>query len=355
MDTTFFKNKKVLITGHTGFKGAWLTEWLGMSGANLMGISREAATNPNLHEYSTASIDSRIIDIRDRKALNEAFSSFQPEIVFHLAAQPLVRYSYKEPIETYETNVIGTLNVLEACKKVGPKAVVMITTDKCYENKEWVWGYRENDPMGGFDPYSSSKGCAEILIASYRNSFFNIAQYGKTHNTLVASARAGNVIGGGDWSESRLIPDIVKSIQKSEKVNIRSPYATRPWQHVLDPLCGYMMLAQKLFRGETLFAGGWNFGPDDDSNLEVVEMVKMMQKSWPEVEYNIQNDSKFHEANLLKLDCSKARYKLNWQPKLRADQAIEWTSLWYKKFYQDKKVVTKDQIECYLSFLRHKK
>ena len=263
-----YKNKTVLVTGHTGFKGSWLVYWLSQMGAKVVGYSLEAPTTPNHFELLqnnsqfsilNSQLTSIIGDIRDLDKLNQVFSEYKPDIVFHLAAQPLVRLSYENPIETYETNVIGTLKVFEACRVNNVKAIVNITSDKAYENREWIWGYRENDPMGGYDPYSSSKGCADILATSYRNSYFNIKDYKKTHNTLLATCRAGNVIGGGDWAKDRLITDIMLSVSQNKKVNIRNPYATRPWEHVLEPLSGYLHIGQKLLEEKLEFGDAWNF------------------------------------------------------------------------------------------------
>lgn len=345
-----YKGKRVLLTGHTGFKGSWMALWLESLGAKVMGISLPTPTEPSHIDLLKLKIDSRHIDIRNREELNAAVEEFKPEIVFHLAAQPLVRYSYDHPIETYETNVMGTLNVLEACRRIDSvRAIVCITTDKCYENKEWVWGYRENDPMGGYDPYSSSKGCAELLISSYRNSYFNPKDFGKKHQTLIASGRAGNVIGGGDWALDRLIPDIVRATSKKEKVLIRNPHATRPWQHVLEPLRGYMMLGVKLLEGKSEFAEAWNFGPNDDANISVGEVLTSMKKYWNEIDMELHTNAEHpHEANLLMLDCSKAKRKLGWQPLLSPEEAFEMTAGWYKEYYSSGKTITADQIIKYI-------
>ena len=350
MFNQIYKNKKVLITGHTGFKGSWLSLWLKRLGAEVLGYSLEPPTQPNHFHLLSLNIHSIIGDIRDREKFYSVVEDFKPDIVFHLAAQPLVRYSYKNPIETFETNIIGTANVFEACKKVSSvKAIVNITSDKCYENKEWVWGYRENDSMGGYDPYSASKGCAELITSSYRNSFFNIKDYGEKHNTLLASARAGNVIGGGDWSEDRLIPDIVKATSKKEKVFIRNPLATRPWQHVLEPLSGYLHLGQKLLQGKKEFADGWNFGPNDESIVSVEEVVTKAKSFWNEIEYEINTDlADLHEAMLLKLDCSKAHYYLKWKPIWDINKTLQKTINWYKTFYEKKEILTNSDLQSYI-------
>jgi len=350
--TDFWRSKRVLITGHSGFKGSWLTQWLVMLGAEVCGFSLEPPTEPNL--FSTLNlakdIDHRVGDIRNSDSLATTIREFKPEIIFHLAAQPLVRLSYQEPRLTYETNVMGTLNLYEAirtCDSVN--VVVSITTDKCYENKEWVWGYRENDPMGGYDPYSSSKGCAELLSAAYRRSFFNPEQYGKTHQVSLATARAGNVIGGGDWALDRLIPDCVRSLEKNETIVIRSPNATRPWQHVLEPLSGYLLLAKKMYEDGLLYSEGWNFGPGDDSVLSVEQIVQSTVKSWGCGEYAVASDANLHEAQLLKLDASKAKARLGWKCKFSIENAIEQTIFWYRTF-SDKlptKELTMKQINTY--------
>ncbi|GIW23341.1 MAG: CDP-glucose 4,6-dehydratase [Candidatus Sericytochromatia bacterium] len=345
----------VLVTGHTGFKGSWLSLWLTQMGAKIIGYSKDIPTDPNhfllLKEkgYFENMIDIRG-DIRDIKKLDEVFNKYKPDIVFHLAAQPLVRNSYKNPIETYETNVIGTLKVFEACRKAGVKAIVNITSDKCYENKEWVWGYREIDPMGGYDLYSSSKGCAELLTSSYRNSFFNLNDYKIKHNTLLASCRAGNVIGGGDWAKDRLIPDVMISTSKKEKVKIRKPHATRPWQHVLEPLSGYLMIGQRLLEGKKEFAEGWNFGPDGEGNITVEDVLKNMKNYWCEIDYEVDNSSQqFHEANLLKLDCSKAHYYLKWKSVWDNQKTFEKTARWYKEYYNNNKIMSMLDLEEYIN------
>ena len=291
-DSTLFNgiynNKTVLVTGHTGFKGSWLCFWLIQMGAKVIGYSLEPPTSPNHFELLNLDMVSVIGDIRDSDKLNAVFAQYQPEIVFHLAAQPLVRLSYKEPVETFETNVIGTLKVFEACRNTkSVRAIVNITSDKCYENKEWVWGYRENDPMGGYDPYSASKGCAELVTSSYRNSFFNVNEYGKSHNVLLASCRAGNVIGGGDWAKDRLMTDIMVAVSEGKKVVIRNPRATMPWQHVLEPLSGYLMLGQKLFEGKKEFAQAWNFGPGERGSITVKEVVENIKRYWDKIDYEI--------------------------------------------------------------------
>jgi CDP-glucose 4,6-dehydratase len=346
-----YQNKTVLVTGHTGFKGSWLVLWLNKMGAKVIGYSLESPTEPNHMELLDLDIVSIIGDIRDLEKLNQVFKKYQPDIVFHLAAQPLVRLSYENPIETYETNVMGTLKVLEACKNSKVKAIVNITSDKAYENREWIWGYRESDSMGGYDPYSSSKGCSEILTSSYRNSYFNINEYKKTHNTLLASCRAGNVIGGGDWALDRLMTDIMISVSIHKKVSIRNPKATRPWQHVLEPLSGYLNIGQKLLEEKVEFASGWNFGPSDDGSISVEQVVQNVKKYWDKIDYKIDKDlNQLHEANLLKLDCSKAHILLKWKDVWNSDTTFEKTVKWYKSYYEDDKVIlTLANLESYIN------
>jgi len=348
--SSIYKNKTVLVTGHTGFKGSWLVYWLHQMGANVIGYSLEAPTNPNHISLLDLDIISVIGDIRDQEKLNKTFQTYKPDIVFHLAAQPLVRLSYENPIETYETNVIGTLKVFEACRKYDINAIVNITSDKAYENKEWIWGYRENDPMGGYDPYSSSKGCADILASSYRNSYFNLNDYKKTHNTLLATCRAGNVIGGGDWAKDRLVTDIMLSVSQDKKVNIRNPLATRPWEHVLEPLSGYLHIGQKLLEGKVEFSDAWNFGPSDEGSITVEEVVKNVKKYWDIIDYEINRDpNQLHEANLLKLDCSKAHILLNWKDVWDSNTTFEKTVKWYKAYYEeDKKILTQSDLVTYI-------
>ncbi|MDC0933633.1 CDP-glucose 4,6-dehydratase [Arcobacteraceae bacterium] len=345
-----YKNKTVLVTGHTGFKGSWLVYWLNKIGAKVVGYSLEAPTNPNHIDLLDLNTTSIIGDIRDLDKLNKTFEEYKPDIVFHLAAQPLVRLSYENPIETYETNVMGTLKVLEACRQNNVKAIVNITSDKAYENKEWIWGYRENDPMGGYDPYSSSKGCADLLVNSYRNSYFNINEYKKSHHTLISSCRAGNVIGGGDWAQDRLITDIMVSVSQNKKVSIRNPNATRPWQHVLEPLSGYLNIGQKLLEEKVEFSDAWNFGPSDEGSINVEEVVNHVKKHWDKIDYEINRDAKqLHEANLLKLDCSKAHILLNWKDVWDSKTTFEKTVKWYKSYYENgKTILTEDDLSAYI-------
>jgi CDP-glucose 4,6-dehydratase len=331
--SSFYKGKKVFLTGHTGFKGSWLSMWLSSLGAEVTGYALNPPTKPSLFEKCGISslVKNVIGDVRDLEKLSEEMKKAAPDIVIHMAAQPLVRDSYKIPVETYSINVMGTVHVLEAARNCpSVKAVVNVTTDKCYENKEWLWGYRENESMGGYDPYSNSKGCSELVTASYRNSFFNPGNYGKTHHVALASARAGNVIGGGDWAADRLIPDIVKSFVEGRKVLIRSPHSIRPWQHVLEPLSGYLLLAKMLYEKGPEYAEGWNFGPDDADAKPVEWIVNEICGKWGgNASYEIDKNPQPHEASYLKLDCSKAKTSLGWHPKwnlsVALDKIVEWT------------------------------
>jgi CDP-glucose 4,6-dehydratase len=348
---TIYKNKRVFLTGHTGFKGSWLALWLQQLGAEVVGYALAPNTNPNHFDLLNLSMKSHIGDIADLTNLQKAMTRVKPDIVFHLAAQPLVRYSYREPIETYRTNVMGTANVLEAirfCQSV--KATVIITTDKCYENLEQAHGYVETDKMGGYDPYSSSKGCAELVTNAYRNSYFNLSKFNDTHQTLVASARAGNVIGGGDWCEDRLIPDLIRGVVTNQEAVIRYPKATRPWQHVLEPLSGYLLLGEKLLSGGKEFAEGWNFGPELHDVLTVEDVLKLAKEAWKSVQYRVeQNKENPHEAGLLSLDISKAKEKLGWQPKWNAQTSIQKTFAWYQQFYENQFLLTLQDIADYKS------
>ena len=330
INSSFWKNKRVFITGHTGFKGSWLSLWLQNMDATVKGYSLEPNTIPNL--FTKASVvekmESEIGDIRDLNQISKSMFDFNPDILIHMAAQPLVRLSYQEPVETYTTNVIGTVNVLEAARKCkNLKAIVSVTTDKCYENREWDWGYRENEAMGGHDPYSSSKGCAELVTSAYRRSFFN----GKDTASL-ASARAGNVIGGGDWSDDRLIPDILRAFEKSEPVVIRNPLSTRPWQHVLEPISGYLVLAQELYTKGDDFAEGWNFGPKEEGCKPVNWILDKMVTQWGSgASWELDKNSNPHEAGFLKLDCSKAGNRLKWQPKWELKETLEIIINWHQQ------------------------
>jgi CDP-glucose 4,6-dehydratase len=331
VDASFWKGKKVYLTGHTGFKGSWLSLWLQNMGALVKGYSLNVKTNPALFTEANvaAEMESEIGDIRNLEQLTGSMVSFNPDILIHMAAQPLVRLSYQEPVDTYTTNVIGTVNVLEAARKCSAlKAIVSVTTDKCYENKEWDWGYRENEPMGGHDPYSSSKGCAELVTAAYRRSFFNTKDAAS-----VASARAGNVIGGGDWADDRLIPDILRAFEKNESVVIRNPLSTRPWQHVLEPLSGYLVLAQALYLNGDSFAEAWNFGPKDEDCKPVNWILDKMVAKWGKgASWNLDIVNNPHEAGFLKLDCSKAANRLKWQPKWRLEETLNKIINWHQLY-----------------------
>jgi len=350
---SFWIGKKVFVTGHTGFKGSWLCMFLNHLGANVVGYALEPNTQPAL--YNLCSVDSivnsTIGDVRDLEKLQRTITEANPDIVIHMAAQPLVRLSYEIPVETFSVNVMGTVNVLEAvryCPSV--KAIINVTTDKCYDNKEWVWGYRENEPIGGYDPYSSSKGCSELVTSAYRNSFFNSQKYSE-HGVAVASARAGNVIGGGDWADDRLIPDFIRAIQDKQKITIRSPKAIRPWQHVLEPLSGYLVLAEALYLKGSDYAQAWNFGPNEADAKSVGWIVDAMCNKWGKgAEYEIDPNPQPHEATYLKLDCSKAKSYLNWQPRWSLDTALD-SIIYFTKAYlgnESLKNICEHQIETYL-------
>ncbi len=334
MNPVFWQGKRVLLTGHTGFKGGWLSLWLQSMGAQVTGYALAPPTNPSLFEVAEVAqgMTSVIGDIRDLAKLQAVFAEHQPEIVIHMAAQPLVRYSYQNPVETYSTNVMGTVHLFEAVRNTpSVKAVVNITTDKCYENREWVWGYRENEPMGGFDPYSNSKGCAELVSAAYRSSFFNADTYAQ-HGVATATVRAGNVIGGGDWAQDRLIPDILSAFEQGRKVDIRNPHAIRPWQHVMEPLCGYLTLAEQLFEHGPSFGEGWNFGPNDQDAKPVGWIVKQMAALWgADAQWQVDTGDHPHEAHYLKLDISKALSRLDWHPALRLQDALALIIDWSKQ------------------------
>jgi len=351
MFDNIYHNKNVLVTGHTGFKGSWLALWLSQMGAKIIGYSLQPPTEPNHFQWLDIDINSIIGDVRDAEKLKQVFQEQQPEIVFHLAAQAIVRLSYKDPIETFTSNVMGTVNVLEAARASGAvRAIVNVTSDKCYENRERPWAYRENDALGGYDPYSASKGCAELVTGCWRNSFLNPKDYGRTHQTLLASARAGNVIGGGDWAADRLIPDIMRAVHQQKKVKIRNPQATRPWQHVLEPLSGYLLLGQKLLEGQKEFAESWNFGPSEDENITVGEIVDQVKKVWPKIDYEInQTPDQPHEAGMLRLDCSKAHAKLQWSPVWAGKETVTKTAKWYQAFYESGKVQSIDNLKSYIA------
>lgn len=344
----FWLGKKVFLTGHTGFKGSWLALWLQSMGAHVKGFALEPPTTPALFGEAKVAegMESEIGDIRDVGAITASMKAFHPDILIHMAAQPLVRLSYRKPVETYTTNVMGTVHVLEAARQCANlRAIVNVTTDKCYENREWEWGYRESEPMGGHDPYSNSKGCSELITAAYRNSFFNTPD-----TASLGTARAGNVIGGGDWAEDRLVPDILRAFERLQPVVIRNPLATRPWQHVLEPLSGYLVLAERLYTDGAAFAQGWNFGPRDDDVQPVDWILNYMVKRWGQgASWHLDTAPQPHEAQFLKLDISKARAKLKWHPRWSLaqtlDKIIDWHQAWLGGVNVHQK--TLDQINRY--------
>jgi CDP-glucose 4,6-dehydratase len=352
MTQQFWQGKRVFLTGHTGFKGGWLSLWLQQLGAELTGYALQAPTEPSLFEVAGVARGMRSIigDVRDGDSLKRAMSGARPDIVIHMAAQPLVRYSYANPVETYSTNVMGVVHLLEAVRATDSvRSVVNVTSDKCYENKEWPWGYRENEAMGGYDPYSNSKGCAELVTAAYRSSFFNPEKYAE-HGVAVATGRAGNVIGGGDWALDRLIPDMLRAIGCGQAVRIRHPDAVRPWQHVLEPLSGYLMLAEKLYTHGPANAEGWNFGPHDTDARPVRWIIERMTQVWGEgASWALDGQPQPHEATSLKLDCSKARARLGWQPRWDLGVTIEKIVEWHKALEQgaDMRQTTLSQINTY--------
>ena len=346
-----YKGKKVLVTGHTGFKGSWLCLWLTSLGAEVVGYSKEIPTSPSHFDLLKLDMTSVEGDILDSEAFKETLGEHRPDIVFHMAAQALVRDSYASPVDTFETNVMGTVKVLDACRACDSvKAVVNITSDKCYQNNEQLRGYKEEDPMGGYDPYSASKGCAELVGNSYRNSFFNNADYGTKHHTLLADVRAGNVIGGGDWAKDRLIPDIMRAASKGETVVIRSPRSVRPWQHVLEPLSGYLHVGWKLLEGKPEFAENWNFGPRDEASLTVSQVIEHTTKHWDKIRFDVQeNQATVHEAGLLTLDSGKAREKLGWNSVWESEMTFEKTVGWYKAYYTEGSVVSREDLDSYVA------
>jgi len=355
VNPSFWNGKRVFLTGHTGFKGGWLSLWLASMGAKVTGYALAPDTKPNLYDIlgiSDLIERSCINDVRNLNDLKKVMADFRPEIVVHMAAQPLVRYSYQDPVLTYATNVMGTVNVLEATRSVDSiRATVIVTTDKCYENKEWVWGYREGESMGGHDPYSSSKGCAELVTAAYRNSYFS-ADTHSHHKHAIASARAGNVIGGGDWSPDRLIPDAIKAFEGNMPVIIRNPLAVRPWQHVLEPLSGYLILAQALYENGSSYASAWNFGPRDDDAKSVQEVMDLLIAKWDKnAAWSLDGVEQPHEARLLKLDCSKANTQLNWLPRWDLEAAIEKIVEWEHSFRkkEDMRALSLKQINQYMN------
>ena len=352
----FYCGKRVLVTGHTGFKGSWLSIWLHELGAEVVGVSQDPFTNRD--NYVLSGIGHKMMadlrsDICDGQKIKEIFQKYQPEIVFHLAAQPLVRYSYEQPVETYEANVMGTIHVMEAIRATSSvKVGVMITTDKCYDNKEQMRGYKEDDPFGGYDPYSSSKGACEIAIQSWRRSFFNPEDYGKKHHASLASVRAGNVIGGGDWALDRIIPDCIKALEQDKVIDIRSPKAIRPWEHVLEPLSGYMLLAKKQWEHPTEFCEGWNFGPESESVSTVWEVATELIKNYGKGELKDSSDpNAVHEAKLLMLDITKAKTKLGWKPRMNMQQCMDLVADWYKRYQkEDVYQLCVEEIEKFINY-----
>lgn len=352
IDQSFWSRKTVFLTGHTGFKGGWLSLWLQAMGAKVVGYSLPPPTDPSLFEVARGAEGMTSIqgDIRDLARLSATMAEHQPEIVIHMAAQSLVRHSYQNPVETYSTNVMGTVNVLEAVRQPNTvRVVINVTSDKCYDNHEWIWGYRENEPMGGRDPYSNSKGCAELVTSAYRSSYFHLGSYAE-HGVAVASARAGNVLGGGDWAKDRLIPDIIAAFLEQRPVVIRNPHAIRPWQHVLEPLRGYLMLAERLWNEGPAFAEGWNFGPNDEDAKPVEWIVRRLADAWGNgAAWSIDGNRHPHEAGYLKLDISKARNKLDWHPRWPLETSLQNIVDWYRAYQRGDNMrdLTLDQINQY--------
>lgn len=350
---TFWQNKTVLITGHTGFKGSWLSLWLQKLGSQVIGYALSPPTQPNLFEIASVAFGMISLrgDVRDLDRIKAVIREYMPDVIIHMAAQSLVRYSYRHPVETYSTNLMGIVNLLEAVRQsTGVKVVINVTSDKCYDPHEGIWGCREDDPLGGSDPYSSSKGCAELITAAYRQSFFSPETYAE-HGTAIATVRAGNVIGGGDWATDRLIPDILHSLLSGQTLHIRYPHAIRPWQHVLEPLNGYLSLAERLYQEGVHFNGGWNFGPNETDIKPVSWVVEQLMGLWGrQITWQLDKAPQFHEENYLKLDCSKARTYLGWQPKLNIIAALEWVVKWTQAWQtgQDMRHFTEQQINTFM-------
>jgi len=343
-----YRGRRVLITGHTGFKGSWLVLWMQELGASITGVALPPGTSPNHWDLLNLDVADHRLDIRDNKLLFRLVADSQPEIVFHLAAQPLVRRSYRDPLETWSTNIMGTANLLEACRHTeSVRAIVVVTTDKVYENKEWNWGYREIDRLGGHDPYSASKVATELVASSFRKAFFQTA-----NSPLLATVRAGNVIGGGDWSEDRLIADVVRAMTGHSSLEIRAPQATRPWQHVLECLSGYLVLGQFLLDGRQEYADAWNFGPDPESNLTVNEVLRIFGTHWPNLNWHTSTERQRHEASLLYLDSAKAKSHLGWRPVWTLHTALAKTAEWYRSYYQNSKVDSLAQLAQFMGDAR---
>ena len=350
INSNFWKNKKVLLTGHTGFKGSWLSIWLKKLGVELIGFSKDIPTKPSLFELAKVSENmiSTMGDIRNLSVIQKVIQEHQPDIIIHMAAQPLVRKSYENPLETFSTNIMGTANVLESIKMTEKTRVIInVTSDKCYKNNGANEKFSEDSPMGGYDPYSSSKACSELVTSSYRDSFFNPKEYEK-HGVSLATCRAGNVIGGGDWSKDRLIPDIMRGVINNEIIKIRNPNAIRPWQHVLDPLNGYLTLAEKMWSAGNEFSEAWNFGPTEEGEKSVKWITEKLTKQWlNHIKWDIDNDINPHEENSLRLNCMKANSRLSWRSKLNLEQGLDWVLEWYKQYKEnnDMKKITEQQIE----------
>lgn len=347
-----YKGKTILLTGHTGFKGSWMAHWLTKMGANVIGYSKDIPSEPSHFKLLKDSYTEHIIgDVSDVKHLEQVLGKYKIDLVFHLAAQALVRYSYRHSLETFQTNVMGTANIIEASRHhQSVKGVVVVTSDKCYENFEDDRPYNEDDRMGGYDPYSASKGAAELVVSSYRRSYFHVNDFGKKHHFILASARAGNVIGGGDWSEDRLIPDLVKNAAKGQSTEIRNPKATRPWQHVLEPISGYLLLGQKILEGDVAVSDGWNFGPANNETLSVQQVLEKAVHIWPHMTYDTPpQHHALHEAKLLRLDITKATSKLHWHPVWNTDEAIENTIVWYKNYYENGVLNTEADLHAYIT------
>lgn len=343
-----YRERRVLLTGHTGFKGGWLALWLRELGAVTLGVALPPEGEDNHWSALGLEMAEEYLDIRDAGRLAETMGAFAPEVVFHLAAQPLVRRGYREPLTTWETNVLGTVNVLEACRRTpSVRAVVVVTTDKCYENQEWEWGYRENDRLGGHDPYSASKAAAELASASYRSAFFGVED-----GPWMATARAGNVIGGGDWSEDRLIPDLARAARAGVPLLIRSPRATRPWQHVLESLAGYLSLGWHLLERRPGSVGAWNFGPGPEGNRQVEDILRLLQADWPALVWEVAPDRGPHEATLLQLDCAKAQARLGWRPVWGLREGLAATAAWYRAWLDTRRPITREQLYAYLDAAR---
>lgn len=339
-----YRGRRVLVTGHTGFKGSWLVLWLQQLGARVTALALPSRTSPNHWDLLGLDVEAHEVDIRDAELLGKRLAEARPELVFHLAAQSLVRASYQQPLTTLATNIMGTANLLDACRRIsGLAAVVVVTTDKCYENKEWLWGYREIDPLGGHDPYSASKAGAELVAASFRRSFFNTPG-----SPLIATARAGNVVGGGDWSDDRLIPDLVRAVDAGRSLRIRSPEATRPWQHVLECLSGYLVLGERLLGGDAGCAEAWNFGPEHEGNRKVEKVLAALKSHWPQILWHGEDELQPHEAQLLHLDSRKAREKLGWRPVWSFDEAIAATARWYRAWLEERRILSGEQLRSYV-------